>query len=158
MASSADLFNPRETDGQRRDDNLSGPCRVIPRTPRQKTMSLAAKLFVGELSGILRRSAHGDGTLSFVARLTAAEPHPSSFDSLRWNLVLRRLTHGGGTSSFATSSLDSWRQHILCYPTTCGVDGLLLGWSETASYVSCFSFWVFSTHVDIIIWFLVMLY
>ena len=57
----------------------------------------------------LRRSTHGGGTSSFVARLTAAVPRPSSFGSPRRYLVLRRSAHSGGTSSFVAQLINIGR-------------------------------------------------
>ena len=78
---------------------------------------------------ILRLSPHGDGTSSFVARLTAPVSRPSTPDSRRQNLVLCRTTHGGGTSYFVArltvaeprhSSFDSRRRNLVLRRPTHG--------------------------------------
>ena len=95
-ASSSNLLNPRKTNWQGRGSTTGGAHRVNPQTQRQTQRQRVRRQKLREL---------GDGSASFVARLSATVPRLSSPNSLRRQRVHchRRLAASTGSYSSETA-------------------------------------------------------
>ena len=134
-APSADLFNPRSTNGQRWGSTISGPRHVNSWMWKQhvRWQNYSSENLVAAACSSLDFSG---GSTFFIAQLAAAVPHASLLDSRRWYLVLRQSTNSDSSSLFVTRRLRRRRS----------ATPLVRQWQLS----QLFSFGVFSTYVSVI--------